>query len=192
MSTKKSKIDKKSQKYAENWIPIKSILNGSIQLEDGMQVTGVKIQPKNIFIMDYDSQRNVIYNLRNFYNTLDYEFWIICADRPVDINVYLSQLQLLYNNVTTPIMKKLVMQDINKANLFMSKEVGVADTEYFILFQEKRPEIINKRIQSIISGLATCGLQATRTSNDDLRVLLDGFLNDGSRTEFGTVISEWI
>ena len=171
-SKKKSKIDAKSQKYAENWLPIKSILNGAIQLDDGMQVTGVKIQP------------------RNFYNTLDYEFWVICADRPVDINVYLSQLQLLYNNVQTPVMKKLVMQDINKANLFMSKEVGVADTEYFILFQEKRPEIINKRIQNIVSGLASCGLVATQTSNDDLRVLLDGFLNDGSRTEFGTVISE--
>ena len=190
MSTKKSKIDAKSQKYAENWLPIKSILNGAIQLEDGNSVTGVKIQPKNIFIMDYDNQKNVIYNLRNFYNTLDYEFWIIVADRPVDINVYLSQLQLLYNNVQTPVMKKLVMQDINKANLFMSKEVGVADTEYFLLFREKRPEIMQKRIQSIISGLASCGLQATQTSNDDLRVLLDGFLNDGNRTEFGTVISE--
>lgn len=70
-----------------------------------MQVTGVKVQPKNIFIMDYDTQKNVIYNLRNLYNTLDYEFSIIVADRPVDINVYLSQLQLLYNNVQTPVLK---------------------------------------------------------------------------------------
>lgn len=185
----KSKVKAKAQKYAENWLPVKSILNGAIQLDDGDQVTGVKIQPKNIFIMDYDSQRNVIYNLRNFYNSIDYEFWIIVADRPVDINVYLSQLQLLYNNVQTPVMKKLIMQDISKANMFMSKEVGVADTEYFLLFKEKRPEIIQKRIQALVSNLATCGLQATQTSNDDLRVLLDGFFNDGGKTEFGTVIS---
>ena len=33
----------------------------------------------------------------NFYNTIDYEFWLVVADRPVDITVYLSQLQLLYN-----------------------------------------------------------------------------------------------
>ncbi len=181
--------EKISSKYAESWLPIKSILNGAIQLDDGIQVTGVKVQPKNIFIMDYDSQRNVIYNLRNFYNTLDYEFWIIVADRPVDINVYLGELQLLYNNVQTPVMKKLVMQDINKANMFMSKEVGVADTEYFILFREKRPEIMQKRIQNLISGLASCGLNATQTSNDDLRVLLDGFFNDGQKTEFGTVMA---
>lgn len=113
-----------------------------------MQVTGVKVQPKNIFIMDYDTQKNVIYNLRNLYNTLDYEFSIIVADRPVDINVYLSQLQLLYNNVQTPVLKKLVMQDINKANLFMSKEVGVADTEYYILFRERRPEIMQKEYKT--------------------------------------------
>ena len=187
-----NKTNNANSKYAEGWLPVKSILNGAIQLDDGMQVTGVKVQPKNIFIMDNDSQRNVIFNLRNFYNTLDYEFWLIVADRAVDINVYLSQLQLLYNNVQTPVMKKLVMQDINKANLFMSKEVGVADTEYYILFREKRPEIIQKRIQGLVSGLASCGLVATQTSNDDLRVLLDGFFNDGVKTEFGTVMPAWI
>ena len=186
MSTQK--INAKAQKYAENWLPIKSIMNGAIQVDGGFNVTGVKIQPKNIFIMDSQSQSNAIFNLRNFYNTIDYEFWLIVADRPVDINVYLSQLQLLYNSVQTPAMRKLIMQDINKANLFMGKEVGVSDTEYYILFKEKRPEIIQKRIQNLISGLANVGLVARQVSNDDLRVLLDGFLNGGVTTDFGTVI----
>ena len=110
------------------------------------------------------------------------------SDRPVDINVYLSQLQLLYNSVQTPAMRKLIMQDINKANLFMGKEIGVSDTEYYILFKEKRPEIIQKRIQNLISNLATVDLTARQVTNDDLRVLLDGFLNGGMTTEFGTVI----
>jgi hypothetical protein len=30
------------------------------------------------------------------------------------------------------------MEDINKANMFMSAEYNVVDTEYFILFKEKR------------------------------------------------------
>ena len=186
MSTQK--INAKAQKYAENWLPIKSILNGAIQIDGGLSVTGVKIQPKNIFIMDSQSQSNAIFNLRNFYNTIDYEFWLIVSDRPVDINVYLSQLQLLYNSVQTPAMRKLIMQDINKANLFMGKEIGVSDTEYYILFKEKRPEIIQKRIQNLISNLATVGLTARQVTNDDLRVLLDGFLNGGMTTEFGTGI----
>ena len=93
----KTKIDPKSQKYAENWLPVRGIQNGEIILENGQRVTGVKVRPRNIFILDYDSQSNAIFNLRNFYNTLDYEFWLIVSDRPVDINVYLAQLKLLFN-----------------------------------------------------------------------------------------------
>ena len=69
-----------------------------IQLEDGQYVSGVKIAPKNIFILEQGAQDAAISALRNFYNTIDYEFWLIVADRPVDIHVYMSQLQLLYNN----------------------------------------------------------------------------------------------
>ena len=183
------KIDVKAQKYAENWLPIRGIQNGEIILDNGYRVTGVKIKPRNIFILDYDSQTNAIFNLRNFYNTVDYEFWLIVADRPVDINVYLSQLKLLFNSVQVPAIRKLVREDIDKANLFMSKEVNVTDTEYFILFKDKRPDIIQKRIQNIVSGLAGVGLQSAQTSNDDLRILLDGFMNGGDTINFGTVMT---
>ena len=185
----KPKVNVKAQKYAENWLPIRGIQNGEIILDNGQRVTGVKIKPRNIFILDYDSQNNAIFNLRNFYNTLDYPFWLIVADRPVDINVYLAQLKLLYNQVQSPAIRKLVREDIDKANLFMSKEVNVTDTEYFILFKDRRPEIIQKRIQNIVSGLANAGLQSAQVSNDDLRVLLDGFMNGGDTTKFGTVMS---
>lgn len=191
METKqRKKIDVKSQRYAENWLPIRGIQNGEIILDNGYRVTGVKVRPKNIFILDYDSQSNAIFNLRNFYNTIDYEFWLIVTDRPVDINVYLSQLKLLYNQVGAPAIRKLIKQDIDKANLFMSKEVNVTDTEYYILFKDKRPDVIQKRVQGLISGLAGSGLQSSQTSNDDLRSLLDGFMNGGDTTNFGTVITE--
>lgn len=190
MMTNKKKIDTKNQKYAENWLPIRGIQNGEIILDNGLRVTGVKIRPRNIFILDYDSQNNAIFNLRSFYNTLDYPFWLIISDRPVDINVYLAQLKLLYNSVQVQAIRKLVREDIDKANLFMSKEVNVTDTEYFILFKDKRSEIIQKRIQNLVSGLAGVGLQSAQTSNDDLRMLLDGFLNGGDSYNFGTVISQ--
>ena len=179
----------KINKSAEDWLPIKGIQNGEIILDNGLKVTGVKIRPRNIFILDYDAQSNAIFNLRNFYNTLDYPFWLIVADRPVDINVYLAQLKLLYNQIQSQAIRKLVREDIEKANMFMSKEINITDTEYFILFKEKRPEIIQKKIQNLVSGLAGAGLQSSQVSNDDLRVLLDGFMNGGSTTSFGTVMS---
>lgn len=186
---KKNNVNPKNSSWAENWIPVRGIQNGEIILDNGYRVTGVKVRPRNIFILDYDSQSNAIFNLRSFYNTMDYDFWLIVSDRPVDINVYLAQLKLLYNSVQTQSIRKLVREDIDKANLFMSKEVNVTDTEYFILFKDRRPEIIQKRIQNIVSGLANAGLQSAQVSNDDLRVLLDGFMNGGDTTKFGTVMS---
>ena len=179
----------KTAKFAEDWIPAVGIQNGEIILENGYKVTGVKIRPRNIFILDYDQQQGTIFNLGNLYNTIDYPFWLIIADRPVDINVYLSQLKLLFNSIQSQAIAKLVREDIKKANMFMSKDINITDTEYFFLFKEKKPEIIQKKIQNLISGLASAGLQSSQTSDEDLRVLLDGFMNDNSTTSFGTVMN---
>lgn len=180
---------KSSYAVSEDWLPIKQILNGMIHLENGEFVTGVKVHPRNIFISEQGLQNAIIGNLRNFYNSINFEFWLIIADRPVDINIYLSQLQILYNNSNSQFQKKLIMEDINKANLFMSAEYNVVDTEYFIIFKEKRMELIQKKLHTLISGLATSGLNSTQTSNDDLRMILDNFLNGGAHSNYGTVMS---
>lgn len=176
-----------SSKYTEDWVPVKAINNGMILLDNKFCVTGVKILPRNIFILDEQSQANVLTGLKNFYNQVDFEFWLICADRPVDITVYLSQLQLLYNQTQSPAIRKLVMDDINKGNSFVNN--NVVDTEYYILFKEKNPDAIQKKLRLLINGLSGCGLVASQTTNDDLRVILDNFLNGGATTEFETVVS---
>ena len=180
---------KTQNKFTEDWLPVKKIENGMIILDNNWMVTGIKVEPKNIFILDYQTQNNIIFNFRNFYNTIDYEFWLIVADRPVDIKMYLSQLQLDFDNAQSQAVRKLISEDIQKAELFSGNEYNVVDTEYYILFRDKNPDVIGKKIRNIINGLATCGLNAMQTTNEDLRTLIENFLNGGVRTEFGTVVS---
>lgn len=177
-----------SSRYTEDWVPVKSIANGMIVLDNNMKVTGVKIRPRNIFILDQGTQDSTIIALKNFYNMIDFEFWLISADRPVDISGYLAKLQLLYSQTPNPAIRKMIMQDINKANDFMDN--NVTDTEYYIFFKDKSPDIIQKHLRTLITGLANCGLQASQTSNQDLRVVLDNFQNGGVSTDFGTVITQ--
>ena len=153
-------------KYTD--VPVKDISNG-------------------VIILDQSMQDAIIMNLKNVYNAIDYEFWIVVADRPVDINVYLSQLQVLYNKITDNKKRKLIIEDINKANMFMNN--NVVDTEYFLLFKEKNNDVIQKRIRNLINNLASAGLTAFQTNNDDLRMILDNFLNGGQTTNFGTVLT---
>ena len=175
-------------KYAEDWLPIKGIANGMIQTDKNEYVTGVKITPKNIFILDEGMRNSIISGLGNFYNTIDYEFWLLIADRPVDIGVYLAKLQMQYNQTNNPGMRKLIMQDIEKANLFMSESYNIVDTEYYLLFKEKKIDVVQKRVHGLISGLASVGLTASQTSNNDLRMIIDNYLNDGDQVTFRTVM----
>lgn len=172
-------------KYTD--VPVKDISNGVIVLDNNQKVTGVKIMPRNIFILEQSVQDAIIMNLKNVYNAIDYEFWIVVADRPVDINVYLSQLQLLYNQTNDTKRRKLIMEDISKANLFTQN--SVVDTEYFLLFKDKNNDVLQKRIRNLINNFASAGLTAFQTNNDDLRMILDNFLNGGQTTNFGTVLS---
>lgn len=182
MKSKKKQI---KSKYTEQYVPIKNITNGMVVLDNNEKLTGVKILPRNIFISDSATQNAIIDNLKNVYNVIDYEFWIIAADRPVDINVFLSQLQLQFSKTNDQVIRKLIIEDIEKANMFTNN--NVVDTEYFLLFRSKDNEIINKRIRQLITMFANSGLNSHQVTNDDLRVILDNFLNGGQTTNFGGV-----
>ena len=175
-----------SSKYTENWIPVKNITNGMIELDNNQKVTGVKIKPRNIFILDKITQDNIIASLKTFYDTIDFEFWLISSDRPVDISGYLANLQVLYNQTTDARIRKLINQDIEKANDFMRD--NVTDTEYYILFKDRNVDMLQKRVRTVIMGLSNCGLDSTQVSNTDLRTVLDSFLNGGKTTDSKVVL----
>lgn len=178
---------KVQSKYTEQFVPVKSINNGVIVLDNNEKISGIKIMPRNIFILDYSTQDMIISNLKTAYSLIDYEFWLIAADRPVDINLYLSQLELLYNSVSDPARRKIIQEDINKANMFMNN--NIVDTEYYILFKEKKDDELQKKIRNLITNFANAGLSSYQVNNEDLRIILDNFLNGGVTTNFGTVVS---
>ena len=168
-------------------IPVKAIVNNMIELDNGEKVAGVKIVPRNIFILEESDQFSIINSLKDMYNTFDFEFWLVVTDRPVDIAMHVAQLQAQFNQSQSSLARKLISQDLQKANQFINE--GVSDVEFFFLFKEKNLETIQKRIRQMITGLAQSCLSSSQANNDDLRVILDSFLNGGEKTEFGTVMS---
>ena len=181
-----SKQAQSNSKYTENWIPLKAISNGIMYNNKNEMITGVKVQPRNIFILDQTSMDNALIGLMNFYNTLDFEFWLVVADRPVDIAVYQAELQVIYNETQDQRIRKLIAQDMNKGDYFINNDV--VDTEYFLLFKEKNAEMLQKKLRNMINSLAGAGLIPSQTSNDDLRLIIDNFLNGGRKFESGGVM----
>lgn len=191
------KIKNQTSKYTEDWIPVKQIRGGMIEVEGKMMegdqiVTGVRVEPKNIFLSDQETQDRTINALRNFYNTLDYEFWLVCCDRPVDINLFKSELEIMYNDAYNQNIRKMILQDIQKCDKFIGPEINAVDTEYYLIFKDspKNMERIRKRINNMITGFANAGINSRQLTDDDARVLLDSFFNDSKRVEYGTVMSD--
>lgn len=181
-------MNTKDNSLTNNWIQVKNINNGMIFLDDGNIVSGVKISPRNIFIMTESEQVRIIEALKDFYNLIDYEFWLIIADRPVDINLYVSQLELQLSNEQRPGIRKLLADDIEKAETFALN--NVVDTEYYFMIKDNNSESLTKKIRNIINNMAGTGLIATQASNEDLRSVLDNFLNGGVTYNSGSVIVE--
>ena len=133
-----SKQGKGSNRPAEAWMPVRNISNGTVILDNNEKVTGVKVTPRNIFILDEDAQQNVIRGLSNFYNTIDFEFWLIVSDRVVDISLYQSQLQLLYNNVSKHIGTDNCVSVFFSTAIFCSLNTNITyivnNTLYFHIF----------------------------------------------------------
>lgn len=177
---------KSKSPFTENWVRIRSIKNGIITLPNREMVTGVKVEPRNIFIMEQIQQDNILNALKNCYNTFNFEFWLIAADRPVDISVYRSQLELKLNEENDPAIRKMLFQDLEKAEMFVNNQV--VDTEYFLLFKESNIDMLNQKVRTMVDGFANCSMLASQTTDEDLRVILDNFLNGGVRTDFGTVV----
>lgn len=194
--TNQTKSSGGSTKFTEDWLPIVDIKNGYIRVKgDGILggdqfVTGVRIEPRNIFITDTQNQALVINSLMDFYNTMNFEFWLICCDRPVDINLYKSELEIMLNEATTPQIRKLISEDIRKCEQFSGPTYNSVDTEFYILIKDsvKNVERLQKNVATMISGLAQSQLNSRQITDEDARVILDSFFNDGQKTEFGTVM----
>ena len=54
---------KNASGYTEDWLPVRGIQNNMIITRDNYKVTGVKITPRNIFILDYSTQENICFCL---------------------------------------------------------------------------------------------------------------------------------
>ena len=172
--------------YTENWVNVRGIKDGMIFLKTKEVVTGVRVEPRNIFILEQTSQDRIINALKNCYNTLNFEWWLVVADKPVDISIYQSQLELLLSQQTDPRRRKIVSQDIAKAKMFIDNQV--VDIEFYVLFKERKQEMVQEKIRMLVNGFAGAGLSTSQVSNDDLRIILDNFLNGGVRTDFRTVV----
>ena len=84
--------------------------------------------------------------------------------------------------------KASYLENTSMGNYIVSAHYADAALGEFIQLL-KDNDLIAKRIKNLINNFASAGLSTRQVTNDDLRIILDNFLNGGQTTTFGTVVS---
>ena len=105
----KKTVSSNNSKFTEDWIPVKAIENGMIILDNKMRVSGVKIRPRNIFILDQGTQEAVIIALKNFYNTIDFDFWLLFIEPHKPAYIFPSAFTLTLSILILPLTAELII-----------------------------------------------------------------------------------
>ncbi len=58
-------VKKPSSPYTENWVNVRGIIDGMIFLRSKEFISGVRVEPRNIFILEQNQQDNIINALKN-------------------------------------------------------------------------------------------------------------------------------
>ena len=115
-------------KYTADDIPVRDIVNGEIILNNKERVTGVKIEPRNIFIMEQEMQDMVINNLKDVGRTIILEFI-----KSIKYKEYLS-LQEKENKIKNiAILTKTISLELEQDLLISKKELLLKELKEIIL-----------------------------------------------------------
>ncbi len=117
----------------------------------------------------------------------------IISDKYACILTIISFPKFIYpgylSNLTSMSGIKVVIKHIPLPFSSISKMLNKELADLKQRFQEEKDKTIQERIRNLINNFASAGLTAFQTNNDDLRMILDNFLNGGQTTTFGTVLA---
>ena len=119
-----------------------------------------------------------------------------------NINLSINNYKIIVDSILCPFS---IIKGINKSlttKIIDNREDGYKDIYDFliknndltknnleILIKSGSLDVFNYNRKTLITNLASTGLNSRQTSDDDLKFLLQNFLNGGAKNEYGTVMS---
>ncbi|MGI9118108.1 MAG: hypothetical protein ACR2IQ_00990 [Minisyncoccia bacterium] len=197
----------------QDFVPIKEIRNGVIELTSGEVRAIILANPINLSLKTEDEQQAILANFMSFLNSLDFSTQISIQSRRLDITEYLLKLEKRYELQTEPLLKIQTRQyiefirDFTENNEIMTKDFfvvvpyegglitkeakglmsffsGKSKKETLLdeqkIFEENRTQL-EQRVSLVISGLASCGVQAQMLDTDSVIEVVYKVFNPGDR-----------
>ena len=92
----------------QQWLPIKNIVKGMVQLKDGRLVKIVEIMPVNFYLKSEVEQENIIYYFASYLKIAPDNLQIRVLTQRADIEEYLRRLQEFHTNEQNELCREMI------------------------------------------------------------------------------------
>lgn len=198
---------KKKFSPTQDFVPIKAVRDGIVILKDGSMRAILMTSSINFALKSEEEQTAILIQFQNFLNSLEFSIQIFIQSRDLDIRPYLANLEELYKQQTSDLMRiqtkeyiEFVKNFVGATNIMVKRFFIVVPYSKTILspgssmsplkkgketteetsahFEENRSQI-EQRISVIEQGLARTGIRILSLGTEEIIELFYKLFNPG-------------
>ncbi len=169
-------------------VAIKTIKNGVVTLKNGGKRSILHVSSLNFALKSSEEQQAIVFEYRNFLNSLNFEIQIFIMSRLVNIEPYMKSLEEAHKMQTNELLKIQTREYMNFINSFL-KDNDIITTDFFIVVplleieKEKEGSLENRnllmqRVNYISSGLSRIGLRVRMLDTENIIALYWSIYNN--------------
>lgn len=189
---------------SQKFVPIKTIRNGLVELDDGSYIKILLTNSLNLSLKGEDEQSAIINQFQNFFNTIDFNIQIFIKSRRANIDAYIKTIEDRVKFIDEELLKLQTIEYISYIKSF-TEEVNILEKQFFVVIPYK-PAIINQgsglfgknesseqkllnlnkieqqideRVDMVSGGLTRCGLKVKELDTEECIDLYYSLFNPG-------------
>jgi len=171
------------KKTAQDWIPLKDVINSLAYTKDDYVVGYLCIEPFNLELLGNKEQNQVIESLTEALNGEDESFMWYATDRPADLEPYLEDLKYKAETSEKSI-KKILLGKYASSTRNQLIAGDLVEKRFYMAVRAKNDKkvelLLHQRLNSIIDGLIGVGLQVKLGTDKSVYELFSIFADPSS------------
>lgn len=184
----------------ESLVPVKTISDGIIQLNNGKYVTVLEVLPLNFYLKSELEQKNIISGFAAWLKIAPSRLQIVAQTRPADIDAFCERLEGYYNSEPNENCRRMIFEDAQLVN-YIAENQAVTRRFYIVLPYEGKSaeksvicDEMSDTVNTARQYLEACGLETVTHTDENIFLyeLLCGFLRPSLKGIKPTEIPEEI
>lgn len=172
-------IEQVQKRTAQDWLPFNDITSSFIWRRDGNLVAVTRVEPMNITLKSKNEKKQIITALHEALNGQMEPIQIFCLPRPVDLDIYLRDLQQMSRESLNATRKRLLTEYVHYVATVVSGGEAIEHRFYILISQpssKHAKDELSQRAFELAGNISRSGLRVTACEDTAILDMLFSFL----------------